>query len=242
MGLHPRLPTWCLRETYEKWQRLQSELTLAQKNSLKRPDLIPAFAWYAAYAEQSFRTDKQFNQKIRLEKEETLRQRRVLVRGLFQRSKPVAKALGPLVEFLENPTSGTKHEREYFRSYVAGARTLLVLHEHVTNEHQRLNGVPVLRQWEDPDHGQANVNFQRRHILISVERRTLHWWQIKVGPEYTGSRSGKLRDMLILAEQFGVLRTKDIASDGERVLRKLIRDASKAAATSNLIAPPPPGH
>jgi hypothetical protein len=239
-------PAWCLPETYDKWQRLQAGLERAQKDNLRKPELIPRFAWYVAYAEQSFRQDQEFNDGLRRVKEETLRRNKKLVRALLQKSKPVYKALVPLIDYLENPTAGTTHQRAALRVWAAEAKAMLKRHKNVEIEWQRLTGdgpdypKPELASWEDPNQGQTNTNQHQRRILVTIQQRTLGWWDRYIGPEYAGGgrRDGKVADMLVLAEVFGVLETKCVSYEGERVLRKLIRDGIKA--TSNLNAPPPP--
>ncbi len=240
----PRRPSWCLPETYAKWQSVQGGLCQAEKASLHRPDLIPAFAWYVAYAEQSFKEDQKFNNGLRQAKVETLRRNKKLVRDLLRLSKPVHKALVPLIDFLDNPTGGTTHQRAPFRVWSAEARAMLKRYQNVEIEWQRLNGggpdypQPELASWEDPNQGQVNVSQRQRRIPVTIQKRTLGWWDRYIGPEYTGRRSGKVSDMLVLAEAFGVLETRCVADEGERVLRKLLHDATKG--TSNLKAPAHP--
>ena len=186
------------------------------------------------------------NAWLRQTKAETLRRNKKLVRDLLQKSKPVYKALLLLIDFLDNPTGGTTHERAAFKAWAADASAMLKRCKNVELEWQRLKGRcpayprPELASWEDPDQDQAGTNRNQRRILVTVQQRTLGWWDRYIGPQYAGGgrQDGKVHDMLVLAEAFGVLETTSVSDDGARVLRKLIRDATKA--TSNLNAPPHP--
>ncbi len=61
-------PRWVLPETIAEFYRLQRDcLFEGDSDGLKRPSLIPMYAWWAAVATQSDREDREKNDRERRE-------------------------------------------------------------------------------------------------------------------------------------------------------------------------------